>query len=435
MKRYPKYKDSGIDWLGEIPEHWEKLKGKYLFKRMNRPVREYDEVVTAFRDGTVTLRSNRRLEGFTNSLKEIGYQGVRKGDLIIHAMDAFAGAIGVSDSDGKSTPVYAACQPISDANPYYYCYLIRRMSQSGYILALAKGIRERSTEFRYSEFANQEFPVPPLEEQKTIACFIDRKLVQIDQFISNKQRFIELLKEQKRAIVNRAVTKGLNPDAPMKPSGIEFYPPIPEDWEMVKLGHLCWKIADGPHFSPSYVDEGIMFLSARNVKTDSWSLEDIKYISEKDYKDFCKRIIPEIGDILYTKGGTTGVARVVDLKERFQVWVHIAVLKLKKQKINPYLLAYILNSSMCYEQSQLYTRGATNQDLGLTRMINIVFAIPPILEEQQDIVDYLKRESEKSDLAITKAKQEIELIQEYRTTLISDAVTGKIDVRELTHNS
>ncbi|MFM6457064.1 MAG: restriction endonuclease subunit S, partial [Planktothrix sp.] len=254
-------------------------------------------------------------------------------------------------------------------------------------------------------------------------------------YIRNKQRLIELLNEQKTAIINRAVTKGINPNVPMKHSGIEWLGEIPAHWQLVKLGNLCWKVADGPHFSPSYLDEGIMFLSARNVKVDSWSLEDIKYISQKDYKEFCKRIIPETGDILYTKGGTTGIARVVDLEEPFQVWVHIAVLKLKKEKINPYLLAYILNGNACYQQSQLYTRGATNQDLGLTRMVNIVFAIPPSLEEQQYIVDYLKNEISKIALAIAQIEKEIELIQEYRTTLISDAVTGKIDVRGFDNGS
>ena len=109
--KYKRYKDSGIEWLGEVPEHWEVEKGKWLFLKMDRQVRPEDGVVTAFRDGQVTLRTNRRTDGFTNAIKEHGYQGIRKGDLVIYAMDAFAGAIGVSESDGKSTPVYSACVP------------------------------------------------------------------------------------------------------------------------------------------------------------------------------------------------------------------------------------------------------------------------------------------------------------------------------------
>ena len=121
-----------------------------------------------------------------------------------------------------------------------------------------------------------------------------------------------------------------------------------------------------------------MFLSARNIKVDGWSLDDAKYISEDDYVDFSKRIIPEVGDILYTKGGTTGIARVVDLDEKFQVWVHVAVLKIKREISNPQFVAYSLNSAGCYEQAQLFTRGATNNDLGLTRLIKIWFALPTI---------------------------------------------------------
>lgn len=120
MKRYDSYKDSEIYFLPKLPTNWKIRKGKYLFNEENRPVRSDDEIVTCFRDGQVTLRKNRRTEGFTNSLKEIGYQGVRKGDLVIHNMDAFAGAIGISDSDGKATPVYACCTPKSEEVSQYY---------------------------------------------------------------------------------------------------------------------------------------------------------------------------------------------------------------------------------------------------------------------------------------------------------------------------
>ena len=162
LKPYQDYKDSGVPWLGEVPKHWKTERAKWLFRKMEQPVRENDEVVTCFRDGVVTLRKNRRVRGFTESLKEIGYQGVRRGDLVIHAMDAFAGAIGVSDSDGKGTPVYSVCSPRQSANAYYYAFCVREMARSEWILALAKGIRERSTDFRFKDFASQWVPLPPL---------------------------------------------------------------------------------------------------------------------------------------------------------------------------------------------------------------------------------------------------------------------------------
>ena len=171
-----------------------------------------------------------------------------------------------------------------------------------------------------------------------------------------------------------------------------------------------------------------MFLSARNVRVDGWSLSDAKFVSEADYREFCKRVIPEVGDILYTKGGTTGIARVVDLDFRFQVWVHVAVLKINKDAVLPHYVAYALNSIGCYEQSQLYTRGATNQDLGLTRMIRILLALPPI-EEQAEIVSFLDGATAKIDLLRAQGLRTVELLRERRSALIAAAVTGQIDVR------
>ena len=151
LKPYPAMRDSGVSWLGEVPDHWETERAKWLFRKMERPVRESDEVVTCFRDGVVTLRKNRRLRGFTESLSEFGYQGVRRGDLVIHAMDAFAGATGVSDSDGKGTSVYSVCAPrMEGVNAHYYAFCVREMAGSQWILALSKGIRERSTDFRFA---------------------------------------------------------------------------------------------------------------------------------------------------------------------------------------------------------------------------------------------------------------------------------------------
>ena len=158
--KYPAYKDSGVEWLGEVPDHWESRRLKFLFSLQKRPVVDGDGIVTCFRDGAVTLRSNRRTDGFTNAEKEIGYQGIRKGDLVIHAMDAFAGAIGVSDSDGKSSPVYSACTPNEGVSAYYYARLLRHMALAGFVSSLAKGIRERSTDFRWSDASEIYLPFP-----------------------------------------------------------------------------------------------------------------------------------------------------------------------------------------------------------------------------------------------------------------------------------
>lgn len=189
MERYETYKPSVISWIGKLPSHWQELKAKYLFERHNRPVRETDEVVTCFRDGQVTLRKNRRTNGFTESLQENGYQGIRKGDLVIHQMDAFAGSTGISDSDGKSTPVYIVCTPSLDFifNPFYG-YVIRYMGLNGYIQSLYRGIRERSSNFNYEVFSQQYLPIPPLDEQKKIVEFLSTKTSQIDAQHRERER-------------------------------------------------------------------------------------------------------------------------------------------------------------------------------------------------------------------------------------------------------
>lgn len=189
MKRYPAYKPTGISWIPEVPEHWRFLRAKNMFTRVQRSVREEDDVITCFRDGQVTLRKNRRTEGFTEALQEVGYQGIRKGDLVIHQMDAFAGSIGVSDSDGKGTPVYICCLPKGDYSNYYYAHILRQMARTGYIKSLYRGIRERSSDFRFDTFAVQFLPIPPLSEQERIVEFLDSKTSKIDSYVAERESY------------------------------------------------------------------------------------------------------------------------------------------------------------------------------------------------------------------------------------------------------
>ena len=205
MSGYENYTLSPVPWIKQMPEHWGLVRGKNLYQKMQRPTSDTDEVVTCFRDGTVTLRKNRRTTGFTESLKEIGYQGIRKGDLVIHVMDAFAGSIGVSDSDGKGTPVYSVCQAKGNSNNQYYALLLREMARSGYIQSLYRGIRERSSDFRFEVFAAQFYPVPPREEQDQIVRFLDWKVSSINKLIKDDRDSRDLLFSFKRCMVHFAV--------------------------------------------------------------------------------------------------------------------------------------------------------------------------------------------------------------------------------------
>jgi type I restriction enzyme S subunit len=197
-------KDSGIQWIGEIPATWDIIRGKYLLKYLQKPVKEDDGVITCFRDGEVTLRSNRREDGFTMSDKEIGYQGIDVGDLVVHGMDGFAGAIGISDSRGKASPVLNVMD--TKQNKRYIMYYLRSMAYSDVFVALATGIRVRSCDLRWNKLADLPYPVPNIEEQTAIVEYIDATLEKTDAVITEKKSQIETLDEYKKSLIYEYVT-------------------------------------------------------------------------------------------------------------------------------------------------------------------------------------------------------------------------------------
>lgn len=199
-------KQVDLPWIDAIPSHWAVIRGKYLFQQMSRPPRDDDEVITAFRDGQVCLRSRRRTEGYTFAELEVGYQHIKRGDLVIHTMDAFAGAIGVSEDDGKSTGEYAVCKPIGDHNTTYFAYLLRCMAKRDYISVLCPSVRERAPRFRFVRFAPVFLPVPPREEQNAIVDAIEQMRSRLSIVQTKTIASIDRLKEYRSALITAAVT-------------------------------------------------------------------------------------------------------------------------------------------------------------------------------------------------------------------------------------
>ncbi|WP_268778243.1 restriction endonuclease subunit S [Novosphingobium sp. Leaf2] len=198
---------SGIEWLGAVPEHWELKRAKFLFKKSALPPPEDGEVVTCFRDGQVTLRANRREDGFTFAVLEVGYQGIENGQLVLHSMDAFAGAIGVSDSRGKCSPEYLVCDPTSaEIEPAYYGLLLRLMALRGFILAACPSVRERAPRIRFPSFGNLLLPVPPHHEQKAIVQMVAESNAKLDEFQFVAEKAIGILQERRSAVISAAVT-------------------------------------------------------------------------------------------------------------------------------------------------------------------------------------------------------------------------------------
>lgn len=199
-----KMKDSGVPWVGKCPEHWHLQKGKYILKLLQKPVLESDGVITCFRDGEVTLRSKRREEGFTIAEKEHGYQGVDIGDLVVHGMDGFAGAIGISDSRGKASPVLNVLD--TEQDKLFVMFYLRSMAYGNIFLAMATGIRVRSCDLRWNKLAELRYPVPPLQEQREISRYLVSKCAEIDSTISDKREQLSVLEEYKKSLIYEYVT-------------------------------------------------------------------------------------------------------------------------------------------------------------------------------------------------------------------------------------
>ena len=200
-------KQTNIPWLPEVPEHWMILRAKHMFNKEQRPIEDGDDIVTCFRDGEVTLRKNRRITGFTEATDCGHCEQICKGGLVVHQMDAFGGSAGVSDSDGMGTPVLSVCTPKSNnILNEYYAHIVRLMGKNGFILSLYRGIRERSSDFRFDTFANLWLPVPPIEEQKQIVTHITEKTSKIDKLIANINKEIDGIKEFKQRLISDVVT-------------------------------------------------------------------------------------------------------------------------------------------------------------------------------------------------------------------------------------
>lgn len=414
LSPYPAMKESGVAWLGDVPEHWDIERGKNLFTRVERPVREYHEVVTCFRDGVVTLRKNRRTSGFTESLKEIGYQGIRTGDLVIHAMDAFAGAVGVADSDGKGTPVYAVCEPKPCANANYHAFVVREMARSQWILALATGIRERSTDFRFRTYANERLPLPSLPEQAAIVSYLDDVGSRVRRHVRAKQRLIGLLEEQKQAIIRRAVTRGLDPDVSLRDSGVEWLGEVPEHWEVsrVKAEFVCLNSLRIPLSGP---ERGAMtsgkydYYGASGVidKVEDFLFDDELLLIAEDGANLVLRNLP------------------LAIIARGKFWVNNHAHILKPRRGNLEYLAAVMES-LSYMP---WISGAAQPKLTKDRLMSIAIVVPPSWEQDR-IVEFARSETAPLRATIDRARREIDLLNEYRTRLVADVVTGKLDVRD-----
>ena len=422
MERYQNYRETAIPWLSQLPSHWGEKRAKYLFNKENRVPTETDEVITCFRDGTVTLRKNRRTTGFTESFKEIGYQGIKKGDLVIHQMDAFAGSTGVSDSDGKGTPVYSVCTPKDDtALTQYYAKVIRHMGINGFIQSLYRGIRERSSDFRFETFARQLLPVPPLAEQEKIVSYIDSKTLTIDAYVAERERELRLLNELKETEIANVVTQGLNPNVKMKSYKSLLNDTCPEHWQIIR--NKSFLSLTGEKVGDKASDYVLLSLTTKGV-----IIRDIESGKGKFPKDFDTYQVVKKDELVFCLFDIDETPRTVGLVEsEGMITGAYTALKVNKQIALP---EYIYNYYLCVDNIKglkPYYSGL-RKTVRADKFLQLYIPLPPI-EEQRAIVGHIENKCSKVNSLITELEAEIEYLKEYKQRLIADFVTGQINVQ------
>ena len=307
MKQYDQMKSSGVPWADTIPASWNVRRGKTILTLLSRAIRDDDEIITCFRDGEVTLRKNRREDGFTVALQENGYQGIEPGDLVVHGMDGFAGAIGISDSRGKATPVLNVMD--SSQNKKYLMYYLRALAYKDVFMSLSTGIRVRSCDLRWNKLAVLPFILPSIAEQQAIVTYLDEQVSQIDSIIEEAKISIEKYAAWRKAVIFETVTKGLDQNAVMRETGIDWLGKIPATWRLVKITRLLdythpYPIGDGDHglVKPAdYQDTGIPYIRVQNL---GWgteiTLDNIVYISETTNAKIVNSTLKP-NDILFAK--------------------------------------------------------------------------------------------------------------------------------------
>ena len=400
-----KMKDSGVAWVGAIPEDWTVKRGKFTLKLLNRPVKETDDVITCFRDGEVTLRTNRRTDGFTVSVKEIGYQGIEPGDLVIHGMDGFAGSIGISDSRGKSSPVLVVCD--TDENKRYIMYYLRSMAYNDVFTALATGIRVRSCDLRWNKLAELPYILPSLEEQNQIVLAIESSTSKVDALIANVQAQIEKLKTYKQSLITEVVTKGLDPNVPMKDSGVEWIGKIPKHWNMIRFRFIA-KITTGNQDTQNADPDGMYPFYVRSPIVEH-----------------CNNYTFEGKGILMAGDGA-GAGRVFHLVNG-KYAVHQRVYRVYDFKyMNPVLLKFYLENLFATVMDYGSAK-TTVPSVRLPMIQDFPVCVPPE-DEQLKMLEVLSEKTNKIDRFIAVKQTKIEKLEQYKRSLIYEYVTGKKEV-------
>ena len=423
MERYREYKDSGAQWLGKIPKHWDVIKAKYLWNEVFSFSENGSEnllsveVFSFSENGSENLLSVSQYEGVTQAKNESrseslkGYKKVAKDNLVINIMLAWMGGLGVSEYNGIVSPAYCVYRLKKAANPKFMHYLYKTPMYLAEFARHSTGVIPSRWRMYTDDFGQVLTLIPPIDEQDKIVSYLDKVTSKIDEAIVQQQKMIDLLNERKQIIINNAVTKGLNPDAPMKDSGVDWIGEIPEHWELKQYRHLFHNLdylrkpitADlRSRNNPLYDYYGA---SGIIDKIDHFNIEDKVLLIAEDGANLLLRNLP----LIYKAEG------------RFWVNNHAHILKPIKDDYD--FLAYVMEST----DYTLYITGSAQPKLSQANLNAVKLPIPP-LYEQLKIVEHIKAKTEGIDFSIYNAKRMLTLLQERKQIIINDVVTGKVKV-------
>ena len=430
MRRYESYKDSGVEWLGEVPSHWESFP-LFVQAKISSITNHIDkELLSVYLDrGVVRFSDVDEKRTNVTSLDLSKYQLVRKGNLVLNNQQAWRGSVGVSSYEGIVSPAYLILELSNKFDPHYANYLFRNGSMVSHYLIASKGVGTIQRNLYWGNLRRTPIFIPPLSEQQKIAQFLDDKTAKIDQAVDLAEKQIALLKEHKQILIQNAVTRGLNPDVPLKDSGVEWIGQVPEHWSVKKIKHVTSKIGSG--ITPlgggsNYIDGGIPLLRSQNIHFDRIDLNDVARISEFTHNSMKNSKVRKGDVLLNITGGSLGRCFYVDSNEEMNVNQHVCIIRPNK-KINTIFLNMLLASEIGQKQIWFFQQGGGREGLNFQAIKNFYLPLPD-LEEQQKIAIYLDKQAAKIDQAIALKTAHIEKLKEYKSVLINDVVTGKVRV-------
>lgn len=425
-----KMKYSGVEWIGEIPEDWGTVKVKQAFVKKNEKAQQENPVVLSLARSGVKVRDVSTNEGQVAE-SYYNYNPVSVGDLLLNPMDLYSGAnCSLSEVEGVISPAYVNLKNKEGYFSKFYDYYFKVQYWMMVLFAHGKGVSfDNRWTLNHETLMNFPIVSPDFKTQKRIADFLDDKCGKIDRYIEKQQQTIDKLKEYKQAVITEAVTKGLNPDVPMKDSGIEWIGMIPEHWENRKvISILAMRVVDGSHESPELFDEGIPYISATAIVNGKIDFSQKRGFISPEYCDICdQRYVPQLDDILMIKlGASTGQVAMVETTDRFNIWVPLAAIRCNESAC-PKFVYYAFQSDYFIKQMQLSWTYGTQQTLGV-KTIERLRILMPLVEEQKQIADYLTERRKLIDTSIEKYQQIVDKLTEYKKSLIYEAVTGKLEV-------